>query len=103
MRHDHLPAKTSAVNQLGALQAADWPGAKAIFAGLDSPIALSFLERYPNVPGSPTPGRSPVGRLLGTPLLQRPPHPSGAAGPPARRPVTVNSLDARCSHPKLEQ
>jgi hypothetical protein len=47
LRDDHLEAKTAATNQLGALLDAHWPGAKAIFARLDSPIALAFLERYP--------------------------------------------------------
>jgi hypothetical protein len=48
LRDDHLEAKTAATNQLGALLDAHWPGAKAIFARLDSPIALAFLERYPS-------------------------------------------------------
>lgn len=47
LRTDHIEAKTAATNQLGALLDAHWPGAKAIFARLDSPIALEFLERYP--------------------------------------------------------
>ena len=47
LRDDHVEAKTAATNQLGALLDAHWPGAKAIFARLDSPIALDFLERYP--------------------------------------------------------
>lgn len=47
LRDDHIEAKTAATNQLGALLDGHWPGAKAIFARLDSPIALDFLERYP--------------------------------------------------------
>jgi transposase len=47
LREDHVQAKTAATNQLGALLDGHWPGAKAIFARLDSPIALDFLERYP--------------------------------------------------------
>src|SRR5919108_1476534 len=47
LRDDHVEAKTAATNQLGALLDAHWPGAKAIFARLDSPIALDFLERSP--------------------------------------------------------
>jgi transposase len=47
LREDHLEAKTTATNQLSALLDAHWPGAKAIFARLDSDIALDFLERYP--------------------------------------------------------
>src|SRR5680860_473950 len=37
----------SATNQLAALLDLHWPGAKAIFADVESPIALKFLTRYP--------------------------------------------------------
>ncbi|MGH9267791.1 MAG: IS110 family transposase [Acidimicrobiales bacterium] len=46
MRDDHVEAKVAATNQLTALLDAHWPGATAIF-GLDSPIALAFLDDYP--------------------------------------------------------
>jgi transposase len=46
-RDDHVAAKVAATNQLAALLDAHWPGAAAIFARLDSGIALAFLERYP--------------------------------------------------------
>ncbi len=47
MRDDHVEAKVAATNQLAALLDQHWPGAAAIFARLDSVIALDFLERYP--------------------------------------------------------
>jgi len=47
MRDDHVAAKVAATNQLQALLDRHWPGAAAIFARLDSPIALAFLEDYP--------------------------------------------------------
>lgn len=47
MRDDHVEAKVAATNQLGALLDRHWPGAKAIFARLDSEIALAFLDDYP--------------------------------------------------------
>lgn len=47
MRDDHVEAKVAATNQLGALLGRHWPGAKAIFARLDSEIALAFLDDYP--------------------------------------------------------
>lgn len=47
MRDDHVEAKVAATNQLTALLDQHWPGATAIFARLDSEIALDFLERYP--------------------------------------------------------
>jgi transposase len=46
-RDDVVDLRVAAVNQLGALLDAHWPGGKAIFAGLDSRIALEFLARYP--------------------------------------------------------
>jgi transposase len=39
--------RVAASNQLGACLEAFWPGAKAIFADLASPITLDFLARYP--------------------------------------------------------
>ena len=46
-RDDVIDLRVAAVNQLGALLDAHWPGGKAIFAGLESKIALEFLTRYP--------------------------------------------------------
>ncbi len=47
LRDDHVAARVAATNQLAALLALHWPGAAAIFARLDSEIALCFLDRYP--------------------------------------------------------
>ncbi|MGW4730335.1 IS110 family transposase [Streptomyces shenzhenensis] len=46
-RADHVAARIAAVNQLAALLDTHWPGGKAVFASLDSDIALAFLDRYP--------------------------------------------------------
>lgn len=46
-RDDHVEARVAATNQLAALLGGHWPGAAALFARLDSDIALDFLERYP--------------------------------------------------------
>jgi transposase len=46
-RDDLVAARVAATNQLAALLDAHWPGAKAVFADLESPIALAFLSRYP--------------------------------------------------------
>jgi transposase len=46
-RDDFIDARVAATNQLGALLDTHWPGAKAIFANLESSIALRFLARYP--------------------------------------------------------
>jgi transposase len=46
-RDDVVDLRVAAVNELGALLDAHWPGGKAIFANLESRIALEFLTRYP--------------------------------------------------------
>jgi transposase len=46
-RDDIVALRVAATNQLAALLDHHWPGAKAIFADIESPIALDFLTRYP--------------------------------------------------------
>lgn len=46
-RTDLVEARVAATNQLSALLQAHWPGAKEIFADVESPISLAFLTRYP--------------------------------------------------------
>ena len=46
-RDDLVEMRVAATNQLAALLDTYWPGAKAIFANIESPIALHFLARYP--------------------------------------------------------
>jgi transposase len=46
-RDDIVEMRTTATNQLSALLDAHWPGAKEIFADVESPIALAFLTCYP--------------------------------------------------------
>lgn len=46
-RGDLVELRVAATNQLAALLDAHWPGAKAVFADVESPIALAFLTRYP--------------------------------------------------------
>lgn len=50
-RDDLVAQRTALANQLRSLLDGFWPGAAAIFAAIDSPIALAFLARYPT-PGS---------------------------------------------------
>ena len=47
-REDLVEQKVALANQLRAQLDAFWPGAKRVFADVDSPIALAFLERYPS-------------------------------------------------------
>jgi transposase len=46
-RTDLVEARVAATNQLAALLEAHWPGAKTIFANIESAIALAFLTKYP--------------------------------------------------------
>lgn len=46
-RDDLVAERMAVANQLRSLLDGFWPGAGAIFADVDSPIALAFLERYP--------------------------------------------------------
>lgn len=46
-RDDLVAARVELANQLRSLLESYWPGATAIFADIDSPIALAFVQRYP--------------------------------------------------------
>jgi transposase len=46
-RDELVAQRVAGANQLRALLERFWPGAVAIFADVDSPIALAFLSRYP--------------------------------------------------------
>ncbi len=47
-REDLVEARVALANQLRAQLDAFWPGARRIFAEVDSPIGLAFLQRYPS-------------------------------------------------------
>src|SRR4051794_39770022 len=47
-REELVATRVALANQLRAQLDAFWPGATRIFADIDSPIALAFLERYPS-------------------------------------------------------
>jgi hypothetical protein len=46
-RDDLVAQRIALANQLRSLLEGFWPGAAAIFAEIDSPIALAFIGRYP--------------------------------------------------------
>ena len=46
-REDLVEIRVHLANQLRAQLDASWPGARRIFADVDSPIGLAFLARYP--------------------------------------------------------
>jgi transposase len=47
-REDLVTSRVEQTNRLRAELDRFWPGATTLFADLDSPIALAFLERYPS-------------------------------------------------------
>ena len=46
-RDDLVAERVAIANQLRSLLESCWPGAVALFADIDSPIALAFVQRYP--------------------------------------------------------
>lgn len=46
-RDDLVATRVQLANQLRTLLESFWPGAAVVFADIDSPIALAFVERYP--------------------------------------------------------
>ena len=59
-RGDIVELRVAATNQLAALLDAHWPGAKAVFADIESPIALEFLTRYPTAAHAERLGEKPM-------------------------------------------
>ena len=46
-RDELIHARVQLANQLRSLLESFWPGAAEVFADIDTPIALAFIERYP--------------------------------------------------------
>lgn len=90
-RDDLVEMRVAATNQLSALPDGHWPGAKAIFADVESPVSLEFLTRYPTPAAAAHLGEKRMaafcakhgysGRRSAAALLARLRHaPAGAAG-----------------------
>jgi transposase len=63
-RDDLVAERVAVANQLRSLLDSYWPGAVAIFANIDSPIALSFVERYPTPKSAARLGKKRLARFL---------------------------------------
>lgn len=63
-RDDLVGARVALANQLRSLLEGFWPGAAAIFADVDSPIALAFLDRFPTPKNAGRLGEKRLGRFL---------------------------------------
>jgi transposase len=90
-RGDMVEMRVAATNQLSSLLDAHWPGAKAVFADVESAISLEFLTRYPTPAAAAHLGEKRMaafcakhgysGRRTAAALLARLRHaPAGAAG-----------------------
>jgi transposase len=63
-RDDLVAERIALANQLRALLESFWPGAAAIFADIDSPIALAFVQRYPTPKATASLGVKRLGSFL---------------------------------------
>jgi transposase len=63
-REDLVDTRVALANELRAQLECFWPGAVAIFADIDSPIALAFLKRYPSPPDAHGLGEQRLQRFL---------------------------------------
>ena len=63
-RDDLVAERVALANQLRALLESYWPGAVAIFADIDSPIALAFVKRYPTPHSAARLGMKRLGSFL---------------------------------------
>ncbi len=63
-RDDLVAERIALANQLRALLESFWPGAAVIFADVDSPIALAFLNRYPTPQSAEHLGEKRLGAFL---------------------------------------
>ncbi len=63
-RDDLVATRVQLANQLRSLLESFWAGAAAIFADVDSPIALAFLERYPTPDSAAHIGEKRLQRFL---------------------------------------
>jgi len=65
-RDDIVEMRVRATNQLSALLDDYWPGAKTIFADVESPISLAFLRRYPTAAAAAHLGEKRLAAFLTT-------------------------------------
>lgn len=63
-REDLVATRVQLANQLRSLLESFWPGAAAIFADIDSPIALAFLDAFPTPESAAHLGEKRLDRFL---------------------------------------
>ena len=95
-RDDLVAQRVALTNQLRAVLDSFWPGVAAVFAALDSPIALAFIARYPTPESARWLGEKRMASFLrqqGYP--GRRPQPSCWAGCARRLPARCRPLKPR--------
>jgi transposase len=70
-REDLVAVRVALANQLRAQLDSFWPGARRIFADVDSPIGLAFVERYPSPADAHGLGPKRLAAFLARHALQR--------------------------------
>lgn len=96
-REDLVQTRVALANQLRAQLERSWPGAAHIFAEVDSPIALAFLEHYPGPADARTLGEKRLAGFLAhhTAAAAHPQRcsngcaPHHAAPPPSSKPTPL--------------
>lgn len=63
-RDDLVATRVQLANRLRSLLESFWPGAAAVFAEIDSPIALAFVQRYPTPASAARCGEKRLGAFL---------------------------------------
>jgi transposase len=63
-RGEQLKARVAATNQLAALLERHWPGPLHLFSGLDTRVAMAFLDRYPTPQSAVRLGEDGLARFL---------------------------------------
>jgi hypothetical protein len=66
-RDDPVAARVALANQLRSLLDGFWPGTAAVFATINSPIALAFLAKYPTPDSARRLGPTRMQALLAQP------------------------------------
>ena len=105
-RDDLVAQRVALANQLRSLLEGFWPGAGAIFAAIDSPIALAFVGRYPTPDSASRLGEKRLASSWpNTPIADAvpPPNCSPACGPhrPAWPAMSRPTPKAKSSAPWL--
>ena len=96
-RDDLVATRVQLANQLRSLLQSFWPGAAEVFADVDSPIALDFIQRYPTPEAASRLGPKRMAAFCAQHAYSGRRSPAGTAGSACTKPpaVTVGELETR--------